>query len=95
MFGTDACFYVKPTAAPEVLLANMPLTWNLGKQALNVYRVSAFNHRYQHFWHGDIYRYRWDHAVLVGQSRSDCDSLVCIFYSNQQFVTTCASTSGA
>jgi cyanophycinase len=39
VFGTNACFFVKPTGAAEVLAANTALTWNLGGQALNVYRV--------------------------------------------------------
>jgi cyanophycinase len=39
VFGTNACFFVKPTGAPEVLAANTALTWNLNRMALNVYRV--------------------------------------------------------
>jgi cyanophycinase len=39
VFGTNACFFVKPTGAPEVLSANTALTWNLNRLALNVYRV--------------------------------------------------------
>lgn len=39
VFGGNACFFVKPTGAPEVLAANTPLTWNLNRLALNVYRV--------------------------------------------------------
>jgi cyanophycinase len=39
VFGTNACFFVKATGAPEVLAANTALTWNLSGQALNVYRV--------------------------------------------------------
>jgi cyanophycinase len=39
VFGTNACFFVKPTGAPEVLAANTALTWNLNRLALNVYRV--------------------------------------------------------
>lgn len=39
IFGTNACFFVKPTGAPETLAANTSLTWNLSQQALNVYKV--------------------------------------------------------
>jgi cyanophycinase len=39
VFGTNACFFVKPTGAPEVLSANTALTWSLNRLALNVYRV--------------------------------------------------------
>lgn len=39
VFGTNACFFVRPTGAPEVLTTNTALTWNLNFQALNVYRV--------------------------------------------------------
>jgi cyanophycinase len=39
VFGTNACFFVKATGAPEVLSANTALTWNLNRLALNVYRV--------------------------------------------------------
>lgn len=39
VFGTNACLFVKPTGAPEVLAANTALTWNLNRLALNVYRV--------------------------------------------------------
>jgi cyanophycinase len=39
VFGTNACFFVKPTGAPEVLAANTALTWNLNRLALNVCRV--------------------------------------------------------
>jgi cyanophycinase len=39
VFGTNACFFVKPTGAAEVLAPNTALTWNLAGQALNVYRV--------------------------------------------------------
>lgn len=39
VFGSNACFFVKPTGAPEVLAANTALTWNLNRLALNVYRV--------------------------------------------------------
>ncbi len=39
VFGTNACFFVKPTGAPETLAANTTLTWNLSQQALNVYKV--------------------------------------------------------
>jgi cyanophycinase len=39
VFGTNACFFVKPTGAAEVLAPNTALTWALAGQALNVYRV--------------------------------------------------------
>ncbi len=39
VFGSNACFFVKPTGAPETLAANTALTWNLNFLALNVYRV--------------------------------------------------------
>ncbi|MBL8519490.1 MAG: pre-peptidase C-terminal domain-containing protein [Betaproteobacteria bacterium] len=39
VFGSNACFFAKATGAPEVLAAGSPLTWNVGQQALNVYRV--------------------------------------------------------
>ncbi len=39
VFGTNACFFVKPMGAPEVLSSGSALTWNLNLQALNVYRV--------------------------------------------------------
>ncbi len=39
IFGTNACFFVKPTGAPETLAANTALTWYLNQQALNVYKV--------------------------------------------------------
>ena len=39
VFGTNACFFVKPTGAPETLAPNTALTWNLNQQALNVYKV--------------------------------------------------------
>lgn len=39
IFGTNACFFVKPTGAPETLAAGSALTWNLNFQALNVYKV--------------------------------------------------------
>lgn len=39
VFGTNACFFVRPTGAPEVLASGTALTWNLNRQALNVYRV--------------------------------------------------------
>ena len=39
VFGSGACFFVKPTGAPETLAPSTALTWNLGGQALNVYRV--------------------------------------------------------
>jgi cyanophycinase len=39
VLGTNACFFVKPMGAPEVLSANTALTWNLNRLALNVYRV--------------------------------------------------------
>ena len=39
IFGTGACFFVKPTGAPEILAPSTALTWNLAGLALNVYRV--------------------------------------------------------
>lgn len=39
VFGTNACFFAKPTGAPEVLTPGTALTWSLNRQALNVYRV--------------------------------------------------------
>jgi cyanophycinase-like exopeptidase len=39
VFGTGACFFVKPTGAAEVLAPGSALTWYVGNQALNVYRV--------------------------------------------------------
>jgi len=39
VFGSGACFFVKPTGAPETLAPNTALTWNLNGLALNVYRV--------------------------------------------------------
>ncbi len=39
VFGTGACFFVKPTGAPETLAPSTTLTWNLNGLALNVYRV--------------------------------------------------------
>ena len=39
VFGTNACFFVKSTGAPEVLSSGTALTWSLNLQALNVYRV--------------------------------------------------------
>lgn len=39
VFGSNACFFVKPTGAAETLATNTALTWNLNQQALNVYKV--------------------------------------------------------
>jgi len=39
VFGSGACFFVKPTGAPETLAPSTALTWNLNGLALNVYRV--------------------------------------------------------
>jgi cyanophycinase-like exopeptidase len=39
VFGTNKCFFVKPTGAAEVLAANTALTWLVGQQALQVYGV--------------------------------------------------------
>jgi cyanophycinase-like exopeptidase len=39
VFGTGACFFVRPTGAPETLAPSTALTWNLNGLALNVYRV--------------------------------------------------------
>ncbi|MEN9865793.1 MAG: hypothetical protein RL748_1383, partial [Pseudomonadota bacterium] len=39
VFGTNKCFFVKPTGAAEVLAPNTVLTWLLSQQALNVYAV--------------------------------------------------------
>jgi len=39
VFGSHSCFFAKPTGTPEVLQPRTPLTWNLGRQALSVYRV--------------------------------------------------------
>jgi cyanophycinase len=39
VFGTNACFFAKPTGAPEVLAPGSVLTWNLANKALNVLRV--------------------------------------------------------
>ncbi len=41
VFGTNYCFFAKPTGAPEILAAGSALTWNVGQQALNVYRVQG------------------------------------------------------
>ncbi len=41
VFGSNACFFVKPTGAPETLTANTALTWNRNFLALNVYRVAG------------------------------------------------------
>ncbi len=39
VFGSNKCFFVKPTGAAEVLAPNTPLTWLLGQQALNVQAI--------------------------------------------------------
>ena len=39
VFGSGACFFVRPTGAPETLAPSTALTWNLNGLALNVYRV--------------------------------------------------------
>jgi cyanophycinase len=39
VFGAGACFFVKPTGAPETLAPSTALTWNLNGLALTVYRV--------------------------------------------------------
>lgn len=39
VFGTGACFFVRPTGAPETLAPSTALTWDLNGLALNVYRV--------------------------------------------------------
>lgn len=39
VFGSGACFFVRPTGAPETLAPSTALTWNLNGLALNAYRV--------------------------------------------------------
>ena len=39
VFGTNKCFFVKPTGAAEVLAPNTVLTWLVNQQALQVYGV--------------------------------------------------------
>lgn len=39
VFGTNKCFFAKPTGAAETLAPNTALTWNLAQQALQVYAV--------------------------------------------------------
>lgn len=41
VFGTNFCFFAKATGAPEVLAPNAALTWDVGQQALNVYRIQG------------------------------------------------------
>lgn len=39
VFGTNACFFARATGAPETLTPNTSLTWDVNRQALNVYRI--------------------------------------------------------
>jgi cyanophycinase len=39
VFGSNKCFFVKPTGAAEVLAPNTALTWLLGQKALNVQAI--------------------------------------------------------
>ena len=41
VFGTSYCFFAKATGAPEILAPGAALTWNLNRDALNVYRVQG------------------------------------------------------
>ena len=41
VFGTNYCFFAKATGAPEILAPGAALTWNLNRDALNVYRVQG------------------------------------------------------
>ena len=41
VFGTNYCFFVKATGAPEILAPSTALTWNLNREALSVYRVQG------------------------------------------------------
>jgi cyanophycinase len=41
VFGTNYCFFAKATGAPETLVPNTALTWNVNQQALNVYRIQG------------------------------------------------------
>ena len=41
VFGTNYCFFAKATGAPETLAPGTALTWNLNREALNVYRVQG------------------------------------------------------
>ena len=41
VFGTNYCFFAKAIGAPEILASDTALTWNLNREALNVYRVQG------------------------------------------------------
>ncbi len=41
VYGTNYCFFAKATGAPETLSPGSALTWSVGQQALNVYRVQG------------------------------------------------------
>lgn len=41
VFGTNDCYFAKATGAPEVLTPGSALTWNVNRQALNVYKVTG------------------------------------------------------
>jgi cyanophycinase len=64
VFGSNACFFVKPTGAPETLAANTALTWSLNFLALNVYRIPGTTNGTNTFEH--LQWNRWYNAGLVG-----------------------------